>query len=107
VTVSAHPAAAGHVLEIEDRGIGIQPGDLEEINRRLEQNPGVDASLSRRMGLFVVGRLAARYGIKVRLRASFYGGVTAMVLLPSEILVRLDPGPGELPVPAAEPANAG
>jgi signal transduction histidine kinase len=107
VTVSAHPAAAGHVLEIEDRGIGIQPGDLEEINRRLEQSPGVDASLSRRMGLFVVGRLAARYGIKVRLRASFYGGVTAMVLLPSEILVRLDPGPGELPVPRAEPANAG
>jgi signal transduction histidine kinase len=107
VTVSAHPAAAGHVLEIEDRGIGIQPGDLEEINRRLEQSPGVDASLSRRMGLFVVGRLAARYGIKVRLRSSFYGGVTAMVLLPSEILVRLDPGPGELPVPRAEPANAG
>jgi hypothetical protein len=55
----------------------------------------------------VVGRLAARYGIKVRLRPSFYGGVTAMVLLPSEILVRLDPGPGELPVPRAEPANAG
>jgi signal transduction histidine kinase len=107
VTVSAHPAAAGHVLEIEDRGIGIQPDDLEEINRRLDQIPGVDASLSRRMGLFVVGRLAARYGIKVRLRPSFYGGVTAMVLLPSEILVRLDPGPGELPVPRAEPANAG
>ena len=82
--MSAQPAGAGHVLEIEDRGIGIQPGDLEEINRRLEQSPGVDASLSQRMGLFVVGRLAARYGIKVRLRPSFYGGVTAMVLLPSE-----------------------
>ena len=107
MTVSAHPAAAGHVLEIEDRGIGIQPDDLAEINRRLEQSPGVDASLSRRMGLFVVGRLAARYGIRVRLRPSFDGGVTAMVLLPSEILVRLDPGPGELPVPRAEPANAG
>ena len=48
------------------------------------------------MGLFVVGRLAARYGIKVRLRTSFYGGVTAMVLLPTEILVAMDTRGGEL-----------
>jgi signal transduction histidine kinase len=104
VTVSAYPAAAGQVLEIEDRGIGIQPDELEQINRRLEERPEVDASLSRRMGLFVVGRLAARYGIRVRLRRSFYGGVTAMVLLPSEILVAM--GSGELPAAGAEPAPA-
>jgi signal transduction histidine kinase len=105
VTVSSQPAAAGHVLEIEDRGIGIQPEELEELNRRLAEHPEVDASLSRRMGLFVVGRLAARYGIKVRLRDSFYGGVTAMVLLPSTILVGVDTGPGELVAALAEPAT--
>jgi signal transduction histidine kinase len=105
VTVSAHPAAAGHVLEIEDRGIGIQPEELEQINQRLAERPGVDASLSRRMGLFVVGRLAARYGIKVRLRSSFYGGVTAMVLLPTEILVAMDTRGGELAASRSEPAE--
>ena len=107
VTVSSQPAAAGRVLEIEDRGIGIQPEELEELNRRLAEHPEVDASLSRRMGLFVVGRLAARYGIKVRLRDSFYGGVTAMVLLPSKILVGVGTGPGELVAAFAEPAAVG
>jgi signal transduction histidine kinase len=105
VTVSTHPAAAGHVLEIEDRGIGIQPEELEQINRRLEEHPGVNASLSRRMGLFVVGRLAARYGIRVRLRGSFYGGITAMVLLPTEILVAVDTRGGELEASRIEPAE--
>jgi hypothetical protein len=53
----------------------------------------------------VVGRLAARYGIKVRLRGSFYGGVTAMVLLPTEILVAMDSRGGELEASRIEPAE--
>jgi hypothetical protein len=42
--------------------------------------------LSRMLGLFVVGRLAVRYGVKVQLRHSWYGGVTALVLLPEQLL---------------------
>jgi hypothetical protein len=38
------------------------------------------------MGFHVVGRLAARHGIKVRLRDSWFGGVTALVLLPAVVL---------------------
>ena len=56
----------------------------------------------------VVARLAARHGIKVALRSSHYGGITAIVLLPRKIMVSeydenswLTHGPlGELP-PAA------
>ncbi|HEX3201588.1 MAG TPA: hypothetical protein VHW42_06610, partial [Actinomycetes bacterium] len=41
---------------------------------------------AQRLGFYVVGRLAARHGIKVRLRRSWFGGVAALVLLPSALL---------------------
>jgi len=44
----------------------------------------VDVAVSRRMGLFVVARLAARHGIRVRLRPAASGGLTALVWLPDE-----------------------
>jgi len=107
VTVTGQHAAAGYVLQIEDAGIGIPGDELGELNQRLQDNPLVGLSLSRRMGLFVVGRLAARYNIKVRLERSFFGGVCALVLLPQAILIRLDaPGPAvrDAVVPAAPPS---
>jgi hypothetical protein len=42
--------------------------------------------VSRRMGLFVVARLAARHGIRVRLRPAAQGGLTALVWLPDEVI---------------------
>jgi hypothetical protein len=42
--------------------------------------------VSRRMGLFVVARLAARHGIRVRLRPASMGGLTALVWLPDEVI---------------------
>jgi hypothetical protein len=44
----------------------------------------VDVAVSRRMGLFVVARLAARHGIRVRLRPAPTGGLAALVWLPDE-----------------------
>jgi hypothetical protein len=38
------------------------------------------------MGLFVVARLAARHGIRVRLRPAPSGGLTALVWLPDEVI---------------------
>jgi hypothetical protein len=40
------------------------------------------------LGLYVVARLAQRYNIKVQLRHSWYGGITALVLLPPTVAVR-------------------
>jgi hypothetical protein len=48
----------------------------------------VDFALSRMLGLYVVARLAQRYNIKVQLRHSWYGGITALVLLPPAVAVR-------------------
>jgi hypothetical protein len=65
--------------------------DAEEMahaNWRLDNPPVVDVAVSRRMGLFVVARLAARHGIRVRLRPASRGGLTALVWLPDEVIMR-------------------
>jgi signal transduction histidine kinase len=54
------------MLEIEDSGIGMTPEELDDINERLSNPPVVDHAISRRMGLFMVGRLSTRHGMPVR-----------------------------------------
>ncbi|MBR7829803.1 nitrate- and nitrite sensing domain-containing protein, partial [Actinospica sp. MGRD01-02] len=76
----------GVVLRIEDAGIGMKPAEIEEANERIANPPVVDVSVARRMGLYVVGRLAARYGVAVRLAESQAGGVAASIRLPSHLL---------------------
>ncbi|HZD38984.1 MAG TPA: nitrate- and nitrite sensing domain-containing protein, partial [Actinomycetes bacterium] len=88
VQVAGQPVSNGYVLEIEDRGLGMSDEELVEANERLANPPMIDFALSRMMGLYVVGRLAQRYGIRVQLRRSWYGGVTALVLLPPGITIR-------------------
>jgi signal transduction histidine kinase len=58
------------VIEISDRGVGMADHELDDANQRLGGPSRVDVSASRRMGLFVVGRLAARHGIGVRLASA-------------------------------------
>jgi signal transduction histidine kinase len=87
VTVAGEPTATSYVLEIEDRGIGMTDQELRAANERLERPPAIDLGLSRRLGLYVVAKLASRHGIKVQLRHSWYGGITALVRLPQALLV--------------------
>lgn len=108
VVVSGDTVGRGFAVEIEDRGLGMAPDAVAAANERLASPPEFDLANSERLGLFVVGQLAARHGIKVALRSSHYGGITAIVLLPRKIMVSeydenswLTHGPlGELP-PAA------
>ncbi|MCM2578739.1 sensor histidine kinase [Streptomyces meridianus] len=86
VKVTGHALPDGRVLvEIHDTGIGLSPEDLSAINERLASPPTVDVSVSRRMGLFVVGRLSQRHGIRIQLRPSDSGGTTALVMLPVDV----------------------
>ncbi|WP_218010766.1 sensor histidine kinase [Herbidospora mongoliensis] len=82
VQVRAELVANGLVLEVEDRGLGLTPEEYAEINAKLAAPPEFDLADSDRLGLFVVGQLAARYGIGVVLRSSPYGGTTAILLIP-------------------------
>ncbi|MEH1167543.1 nitrate- and nitrite sensing domain-containing protein [Micromonospora sp. CPCC 205539] len=96
VTVTGEQVANGYALEITDRGLGMSDAALESANVRLASSPEFDPTQSARLGLFVVARLAARHGVKVRLRPSGDGGVTAVVLVPSD-LVTAEPPAGPDP----------
>jgi Nitrate and nitrite sensing/HAMP domain len=87
VQIAGQAVPHGYVIEIEDRGLGMSDEELIQANERLANPPEIDFALSRVLGLYVVGRLAQRHGIKVQLRHSWYGGVTALVLLPQALLV--------------------
>jgi hypothetical protein len=87
VQVAGQSISSGYVIEIEDRGLGMSDEELVEANERLANPPIVDFALSRMLGLYVVARLAQRYNIKVQLRHSWYGGITALVLLPPNLTV--------------------
>ncbi|WP_436773032.1 nitrate- and nitrite sensing domain-containing protein [Yinghuangia sp. YIM S09857] len=93
VRVTGHILPDGRALiEIHDNGIGLTGDDLADANQRLARPPVVDVSISRRMGLFVVGRLSTRHGIRVQLRPGDGGGTTALVMLPIELIQGDRPG---------------
>ena len=74
------------LVEIHDKGIGLTAEDFAGINAKLADPPTVDASVSRQMGLFVVGRLAERHGIRVQLRPSGESaGTTSLVMVPDHL----------------------
>jgi signal transduction histidine kinase/outer membrane murein-binding lipoprotein Lpp len=86
VFVSGQPLTTGGVLlDVTDGGVGISDQEMGHANWRLDNPPVVDVGVSRRMGLFVVGRLAARHGVRVRLRHASSGGLTALVWLPDTV----------------------
>nr|WP_275955177.1 nitrate- and nitrite sensing domain-containing protein [Planomonospora venezuelensis] len=97
VVSSSRIDGGGVMISVTDQGIGMTPAELAEVNARLTAPQPADASVARRMGLFVVGRLALKHGIRVQLRPQD-SGLTAMVLLPEALLAPLPgaavPGPG-------------
>ncbi|MGW6822092.1 nitrate- and nitrite sensing domain-containing protein [Streptomyces sp. NPDC055005] len=86
VQVHGERVANGFTLEIHDRGLGMNPEALLDANLRLAETPEFELSDTDRLGLFVVSRLARRHGIRVVLQPSPYGGTTAVVFLPVELL---------------------
>src|SRR5690349_8202283 len=83
------PAATGtQLVTIEDWGVGMTPAELVEANEILRHPREVDLSVSQRLGLHVVARLAQRYGISVELTGTPGGGVTAVATLPPSVFER-------------------
>lgn len=87
VRVTATRLPDGRVMiEIHDKGIGLTAEDFADINHKLAEPPTVDVEVAKRMGLFVVGRLSDRHGIRVQLRPSGeQAGTTSLVMLPEPI----------------------
>ncbi|MFE7750685.1 nitrate- and nitrite sensing domain-containing protein [Streptomyces sp. NPDC057428] len=86
VQVHGERVANGFTLEIHDRGLGMAPEVLLDANLRLAETPEFELSDTDRLGLFVVSRLAQRQNVRVSLQTSPYGGTTAVVFIPSQLL---------------------
>ncbi|MFF4544861.1 nitrate- and nitrite sensing domain-containing protein [Streptomyces sp. NPDC001435] len=96
VEVRAAMVAKGLAIEVEDRGLGMSEEDYASLNAQLAVEPQFDVVAladDLRLGMFVIARLATRHGIAVTLRPSPFGGTTAIVLVPHEIVVRETPAP--------------
>ncbi|WP_371578249.1 nitrate- and nitrite sensing domain-containing protein [Streptomyces sp. NBC_01314] len=103
VWVRTEYVSKGLAVEIEDRGLGMSEEEYAEANQRLAQPPPFDVLAladDTRLGLFVIARLATQHGIRVTLRSSPFGGASAVILIPSELLIEDSP---EAPDPAATP----
>lgn len=85
------------VIAIEDQGSGMTREHLAAVNHRLGSTVSLDPAAGQSMGLFVVGRLAAKHGIGVSLIPSPQQGITALVRIPPMLLA------GEHAVPPAVP----
>ncbi|OLT85647.1 hypothetical protein BKG60_30085 [Mycobacterium syngnathidarum] len=87
---------AGLLVEVADRGLGMSKDDLTAANERLALGGEVTSETAKRMGLFVVGRLARRHEATVRLRTTSAlterPGVTASVHLPGTLVTPLGVG---------------
>ncbi|MFI7022812.1 nitrate- and nitrite sensing domain-containing protein [Micromonospora sp. NPDC049900] len=87
VDVRGQLVARGFAIEVEDRGLGMAEEDLAAINESIAEPKG-DFNLAdhNQLGLFVVSRLASKHGVGVQLKSSPYGGTTAVVLVPEELV---------------------
>ncbi|GAB2645871.1 ATP-binding protein [Prescottella soli] len=105
----ARSVDGGVLIEIADSGIGMPTERFDEVNERLASGGMVGPETARHMGLFVVGRLAARHGLTVRLRPTHEGpsdqGVTASAHLPATLLVSPVEMPSTGPFPRIDTAG--
>ncbi|MGW9280432.1 sensor histidine kinase [Embleya sp. NPDC055612] len=85
------------VLSVDDNGIGVPADRLTELNSQIERDSTEEeaAGGAGGLGVFVVGRLARRHGIRVQLRPRPQGGLSAVVVIPASTFHGLGPSPAE------------
>ncbi|MEV8316532.1 ATP-binding protein [Streptomyces sp. NPDC059900] len=108
VHVYVEERSAGIVVTIEDSGLKMADAAMRRAEESVSGHVNDLASLQgTRLGLAVVGRLAAKYGMSVNFRPSSRGGTGVVVLLPPQLLAQQrDPAPQHPAPRSAEPAQA-
>jgi hypothetical protein len=87
VRMVADTVGRGFAVEIEDRGLGMTEEKMAQLNALLANPPEFDVPESDQLGLYVAARLASRHHLKITLRPSPFGGISAIVLIPQELVV--------------------
>ncbi|MGB3440759.1 MAG: nitrate- and nitrite sensing domain-containing protein [Actinophytocola sp.] len=92
-------------IQITDQGVGMSEDEIGATNARLADPPDLDVAVTRRMGLYVVARLAKRHNITVRLRDNedIEGGLIARINVPAELVQPV----GATPRSMASPSTTG
>lgn len=106
VEVRVRPLRDGAVIEIDDCGLGMDPQTLlrqREIASGRAPVGLADLGPTPQLGLAVVGEYARRYGFGVELRESMYRGIQAVVWVPAELTVIVDPIVDPIADPVFEP----
>ena len=93
VSIRATEEESKVTIEIIDNGLGMAGDALARANDSLKRGGQVTVDTARRMGLFVVSRLAEEHDLKVKLRRnSNGGGIIASITLPASALAANGPG---------------
>ncbi|MEV7616943.1 nitrate- and nitrite sensing domain-containing protein [Streptomyces sp. NPDC089799] len=100
VEIEGRRTSAGYLVAIVDHGTGMEPRAIAEANVRLSGSATFMAEPTRFLGHFVVGALARKCGIEVRLGEAPAAGTVARVLLPHGLLT--DPASPGAPKPDAK-----
>ncbi len=92
VTIQAAEEDGRVEIEVIDSGLGMAGDALARANESLKSGGEVTIDTARRMGLFVVSRLAEEHGLKVKLRRNVNGGgIIASITLPADVLATDEP----------------
>ncbi|GAA2585402.1 MULTISPECIES: ATP-binding protein [Streptomyces] len=121
VHVYVEEVPAGVIVSVEDSGLVMGEVQLRRAQQAVAgETAGLGGLTGTRLGLAVVGRLSAKYGLKVSFRPSARGGTGVLMLVPQDLLSgpaaprasvpalsAAPDGPPRTPAaPAAEPAPA-
>ncbi len=109
VQVNLQHAHNGVAIVIDDAGVGMLEQEIQRAEQLLAGRQSVDIQAlgdPPQFGFAVIGILADRYGFRVSVDTrSPYGGVRAVVFLPSTLLTRInDDEPSSVVAPAPAPA---
>jgi signal transduction histidine kinase len=86
VRILGRQVVRGFAVEIEDCGPGMPEEMLAGFNAGLLDPPPLNLAESEQLGLYVAARLAHRHGMRITLRSSPFGGITAIVLIPPYLI---------------------
>jgi anti-sigma regulatory factor (Ser/Thr protein kinase) len=118
VTIAVHETNNGAAIVIDDAGVGLNEDQYARATRLLSGTQPtrlVDLGNPPHTGWAAIGRQVAHYGVQVTVKKSAFGGVQAVLNIPTALLVEmpeesrpsvLAPEPVRVAIPAARPEFA-
>jgi Tfp pilus assembly protein PilV len=107
VTIALHETNTGAAIVIDDAGVGLNEEQYARATRLLSGNQPVrlvDLGNPPRTGWAAIGRQVAHYGMQVTVKKSAFGGVQAVISVPTGLLVEM-PETSQPSVLAPEPVR--